>query len=88
MIRALALLLALASPASAEVCADRGTILKELQKQYGEAPVIAALTEDGRVVEFVATPDGGSWTLLITRPDGTTCALGTGVAWARGGEAV
>ena len=38
------------------------------------------LTESGAVLEVLASTVG-SWTILITRPDGVSCVVTSGEAW-------
>jgi hypothetical protein len=74
-------LMAATSPAAAQsVCGTRDTLLKQLSKEYQEAPVGVGLASNGAVVELL-TSAGGTWTLMVTRPNGTTCLIGTGEAW-------
>jgi hypothetical protein len=67
-------------PADA-VCADHDALLSSLASQYKEAPREIGLAGDGSVVELTTTADGRTWTLLITRSDGTTCIIAAGEAW-------
>lgn len=71
-----------ASPAHAQAaCAGRDEIVRMLESQYGERPAAAGLAGDRVVVEVFAAPDGASWTILLTRPDGISCAILAGEAW-------
>ncbi len=68
--------------ASAAPCAARDDLLEKLAANFDEVPVGVGLTWDGRVLEIVASGDG-SWTILITNPDGMTCGVASGEAWSR-----
>lgn len=71
-----------APPAFAQViCMPRDLVAKDLSGRYGEAPVVTALSDGARVVEFWGKPDGGSWTLLVTTAEGMSCVLGSGPHW-------
>lgn len=71
-----------APPALAQVvCMPREIVAKDLSGRYGEVPVISALSDGARVVEFWGKQDGGSWTLLVTTADGMSCVLGSGPHW-------
>jgi hypothetical protein len=77
---------ALANPA----CGERTALAAELEARYAERPVARGLTLRGDLAEVFASP-GGTFTILITRPDGRTCAIAAGEGWAaepgrRGGE--
>ena len=79
-------LLVFTTSASAEseqsVCGDRNTFLEKLNATYGEQPVGMGLANNGTMLE-IATSGEGSWTILVTRPDGVSCVVGTGEAWER-----
>ena len=38
------------------------------------------MIDNGSVLELL-TSRGGSWTILVTAPDGTTCLMATGENW-------
>lgn len=63
------------------VCADRTNLLSSLQREFSEAPTALGLASNGSVIELLTTTDGKTWTLLMTRPDGTSCVLAAGEAW-------
>lgn len=78
--------LALASlqPARAQeiaqaVCGLREDMGKMLAQRFGEQPKAAGLVGD-RVVELLVSQTG-SWTLLMTGPDGRSCVLTGGDEW-------
>ncbi len=73
-----ALIAAMASPLSAQmVCGDRGDVLGSLAQKYEEHPVSMGLANNGSVLEVLAST-AGSWTVMLTRPDGKSCLLVTG----------
>lgn len=80
MTRALILAL-IASPALAQspVCAPRAEIVGQLAAEYDEHRVGAGYGAN-TVTEVFASP-AGTWTILITRPDGTFCAVAAGEGW-------
>ena len=61
-------------------CGERGAVLKQLTQQYNEKRTAFGLTEDGRLIEVMAAPQG-SWTILISRPGGPTCLVSSGKDW-------
>ena len=78
-------LLALAVPAAASepeepICGEREVFVDRLVQGFGERPASVGLGADGNVVE-VFRSDGGSWTLLITKPGGISCVIAAGEAW-------
>jgi len=62
------------------VCAERQTIADALAGHYGETPAAVGLTADGLLMEVFASPSG-SFTIVLTRPDGLSCVLLTGEGW-------
>lgn len=71
----------LALPASAQsVCGERGKFLEHLGSNYQEGPVAMGLVSDGSVLE-VLTSKKGSWTIIVTQPDGKSCVVAAGESW-------
>ncbi len=67
---------ALAQP----VCGSHQNISESLKKSYTEAPVSMGLTVGGGVIEVFAS-DEGTWTLVITQPNGMSCLIAAGQDW-------
>jgi phage/plasmid primase-like uncharacterized protein len=63
------------------VCAERNSILSSLSRQYSEAPTGMGISNNGVLLELLTAHDGKTWTLLLTRPDGTSCVLAAGEGW-------
>ena len=83
MLRAVApLLVALRSaPAWAQtVCSQRTTFIQQLSGKYSESPVSMGLSSNGSVIEVLASATG-SWTIIITNPNGLSCVVAHGEAW-------
>ena len=70
--------------ALAAQCAPREQVVAGLATGFDEVRRGAGLTAapDGRaqVVE-IFTAASGSWTIVVTRPDGQTCLVASGQAW-------
>jgi hypothetical protein len=62
-------------------CGPRAAVLRALVDNYGEAPVAMGLTADGRLVEILATPDGATWTALLSEAGGEACVVAVGRHW-------
>lgn len=62
-------------------CTKRTAVLKQLSKQYSEAPVAMGLANNGGVIELLHSNDRATWTLIITMPDGMTCPIAAGQSW-------
>ncbi len=68
-------------PASAEqVCGERTKLMTSLGEKYAETPVAMGLTSAGAVIEVLTSPSG-SWTFLVTYPNGKTCIVASGQYW-------
>ncbi len=81
IVTAVAVVTALALPASAQsVCGERNKFLNHLSSGYSEAPVAMGLVSNGSILEVLASKDG-SWTIIVTRPDGMSCVVAAGEAW-------
>ena len=61
-------------------CANRADFLDHLSDNYKEAPVAMGLTANGGLLEVVASADG-SWTIIVTMPNGMSCGVASGMSW-------
>ncbi len=76
------LVLPLSLPAKAQnICTARAEVLKQLDRKYSEAPVAMGLANNGGVIEVFSSGTGTTWTIIITMPNGVTCALAAGESW-------
>jgi hypothetical protein len=62
------------------MCNKRDTFLDSLKEGYSEAPVAMGLVSNGSVLEVLASKKG-SWTIIVTMPNGTSCVVASGDAW-------
>lgn len=75
-----------ASPLSAQqgppgaVCGERTKFLAHLGKNHKESPTAMGVTASGRVLEVLTSSDG-TWTIIMTHPNGVTCMVTAGQAW-------
>ncbi len=78
---AAALAFAAAGPAEAQsVCGDRAEIIKVLGNKYQELPAAFGIAGQRNLAELFVSKSG-SWTMLMTQPQGVTCILATGQSW-------
>ncbi len=84
----IALVIAVASAAPAALthspvpsCDLRENVIELLARKYGEAPVAVGLTGTGGLIEVLTTKDGKTWTIIVTRPNGTSCMVAEGEGW-------
>ncbi len=79
---AMALLSGVTVPVSAQpTCATHAKLAKYLEIQYSETPTAIGLASNGGVIQLFTTSEGSTWTLIITMPDGTSCAMASGQGW-------
>ena len=79
---ALAALLILGAPSAAAqmTCADRASIVEKLERVYGETRQGYGVVNPTTVMELWAV-EGGSWTILKSYTNGTSCIVVTGEHW-------
>lgn len=61
------------------ICGLRDDMGKMLDQRFSEQPKAAGLAGD-RIVELLVS-EAGSWTILITSPDGRSCVVTGGEDW-------
>ena len=52
-----------------------------LAKKYKESPVAAGVTLSGGLVEVLTDGKGGTWTIIVTTPQGMSCLVAAGEGW-------
>jgi hypothetical protein len=61
-------------------CGKRTDVVKMLRDNFGESPIAHGLADSGAVAEIFISSKG-TWTIVATAPDGTTCMVGSGQSW-------
>jgi len=73
-----------AGPALADViCTPRSAFVEHLKEKYDEQPLAFGLNNDDRVLEVFGTPNGKTWTMLITDAHGISCVVTSGENWQK-----
>ena len=71
-------------PATAQqqqlACANRDEMVNTLSSRYREAPRAIGLASPSAIIE-VFTSKSGTWTILLTKPDGASCIVSAGDNW-------
>ena len=62
------------------LCGDREDFLKQLEEKFSEVIEHVAITSRGALAEWTVAPSG-SWSMLVTTPDGVTCIVASGDSW-------
>ena len=72
-----------AAPADAQQlqCSQRAIVLTTLSDKYAEKPVAMGLASNGGVLEVLSNNEGGTWTIIVTMPNGVSCMVAAGENW-------
>jgi len=62
-------------------CAQRTKVVERLEQRYGETRQSIGLARNNGVVEVFASTKSGTWTIVITLPNGMTCLVAAGEAF-------
>ncbi len=62
-------------------CNERDNIIELLAKKYQETPIAAGVTNTGGLVEVLTDTKGGTWTIIVTTPQGMSCLVAAGEGW-------
>ncbi len=74
--------LALAPPVQAQVlCAERSVITDRLETRFHETYQGAGLQGTTSLVEIWSSEETGTWTMLLSRANGTSCVIASGQNW-------
>ncbi|MBR9863016.1 MAG: hypothetical protein GYB24_06195 [Rhodobacteraceae bacterium] len=73
---------ALAPPAAAAPCGPRAELVTYLAEKYQEVRRGAGLSSATRVVELWSSTQTGSFSVLLSYPNGMACVLATGTNWS------
>lgn len=69
-------------------CGPRELVVTRLAEGYGETRQSMGLGANNAVIEVFASDESGSWTILVTSPNGTTCLVASGQAFETLAEAL
>jgi len=67
--------------AQTQLCDQRAKVIGHLAQKYQEAPVAIGVTTSGGMVEVLTSGDGGTWTIILSNPNGTSCLVAAGEGW-------
>lgn len=77
-------LVAMGMPASASNCASRDMVVERLKSHYSESLAgggLQASKDSQSVVEVWASESTGTFTVILTTPEGLACIVATGTDW-------
>ncbi len=69
------------TPIQTQQCDQRARVIGHLARKYKETPVAIGVTTSGGMVEVLTTGDGGTWTIILSNPNGTSCLVAAGEGW-------
>ena len=74
----------LAQPANAQMqltCLDREMLIQRLETRYNESLNGAGLQGPTIILEIWSSKESGSFTILVTKPNGKSCIVASGLNW-------
>lgn len=73
---------ALAPPSNAQTaCAKRSEIVHMLENAFAEKLSALGLRSELQLMEIWSSDAKGTWTILLTKADGTSCIVASGTDW-------
>lgn len=60
------------------MCGKRDDFVRSLAAQYNEQPIALGIAGEVNLVEIYNSGPGGSWTMLVTVPEGSSCIIAAG----------
>ena len=81
LIFAAVLLWAAVAEATPPHCDKRKNIADKLNKKYEEQSVAVGLAVNGSLLEVFASPNGETWSIIVSNTKGRACVLATGEGW-------
>ncbi|MEM0948385.1 MAG: hypothetical protein AAGK37_13335 [Pseudomonadota bacterium] len=78
---AVAILAPTSIQAQTNLCADRGEITERLKATYGEKFAGGGLRNSESIFEVWMSSETGTWTIIMTQPNGQSCVMAAGTDW-------
>lgn len=69
-------------------CAKREMVIERLHNKFGETRQSIGLGRNNSVVEVFASTDTGTWTIVVTMPNGVSCLVASGESFEQLAEDV
>lgn len=88
---AAAVFVATTTPAVAQSqrnCGPRDAVVTKLAQGYGETRQSVGIGSNNAMVEVFASDETGSWTILVTMPNGLSCLVASGQSFEEVAEAL
>ncbi len=71
----------LPSIAQQRMCGKRASLIKVLIEKYQETPRALGLSSANKMAMEIYASRKGSWTVMMTMTNGTTCIMAAGNSW-------
>ncbi len=71
-----------------QTCAARDMVVQKLHDRFGEELKSLGLHQNDGIVEVYSSDATGTWTILMTRPDGMSCLIAAGQLWEQDAKPV
>ena len=75
--------LLVAFPVNAQQLLDRKEAIENLKANANEELMATAVTAMGAVIEVFSSPEGKSWTMILTAANGQSFLIGAGTNWTQ-----
>lgn len=62
-------------------CGERDHVIASLSENYDERHIASGFQSSAGLMEVWASSTDGTWTILLTQPDGQTCLVASGTHW-------
>ena len=62
-------------------CADRNVVTERLTANYGESFAGGGLRNSESIFEVWMSEESGTWTIIMTTPNGLSCVMAAGTDW-------
>lgn len=74
--------IATAAHGQGQQCAPRANVIEHLADQFEQARQSVGLSPDGQaMIETFANSETGTWTILVSLPNGMSCLIADGIGW-------
>lgn len=62
-------------------CGPTKEVEKNIEKEFGESPAVAAISQQRQPILIFVNPKTGTFTITIRRPGNISCVTGAGENW-------
>lgn len=68
-------------PVYAAICAQRDVVVDRLESKYSERLTAGGLQSSKSIMEVWVSEEKGTFTVLLTNPNGLSCIVASGTNW-------